>query len=305
MSKTILLFPGQGSQAVGMGKTFTDVSAAAELLAKSSDIMNIDMEKLLFSGPEEQLKQTQFTQPALFTVSMMAFECFKQSGISFDCVAGHSLGEYSALCAAGVFSFEEGLSVVKKRGELMAKAGEVRPGAMTAVLGLNAETLDSVVKSVAPNQEVVVANYNSLSQMVISGEVTAIEKTEQMLKEAGAKKVIRLPVSGAFHSPLMSFAVEGLQDALQQVSFKDASVGVISNIDAKLRSSSNELQEAVLGQLTAPVRWVASIQNAIEFGCTQGYELGSMRVLMGLIRGISRQLKVGVLDSLDAIQSLT
>jgi len=303
MSKTILLFPGQGSQYVGMGKAAAEVSAAAVLLEKSSDILAFDVKKLLWEGPESELKKTENTQPALFLVSMMALECLKQKETDFAYTAGHSLGEYSALCAAGALSFEAGLELVRTRGELMAKAGSIRPGAMSAVIGLEREKLDSVVNEAKSAGEVVIANHNSTVQIVISGEEKAVGRAEELAKDAGAKKVVRLPVSGAFHSPLMDFASEGLQEALDKIQFSQPSVPVITNVDAEPRTDPEILKESLIRQLTSPVRWVDSISKAVELQCTRGLEVGAGKVLMGLVRGITSDMKVVPIESLHDIEN--
>jgi [acyl-carrier-protein] S-malonyltransferase len=206
--KRILLFPGQGSQYVGMGKKLAESFAPAKaLLDRANAVLGFDLADILFNGPEERLTATEVAQPAIFTVSMMAMELVKESGMSFDFVAGHSLGESSALCAAGAMTFEEGLAMVRTRGLLMAKAGELKPGAMCAVVGLEREKLDAVVKEASATGIVVPANYNSLTQIVISGAKESVQAAANLAEAAGAKKAIMLPVSGAFHSPFMEFAV--------------------------------------------------------------------------------------------------
>jgi [acyl-carrier-protein] S-malonyltransferase len=298
MSKRILLFPGQGSQYVGMGRAISEAfSPASHILDQSSEISGMDMRKLLFDGPEDVLKQTNNTQPALFIVSMMVMEYLKSRDISFDAVAGHSLGEYSALCAAGAFTFEEGLRLVRLRGRLMAKAGVVKPGTMAAVLGFPADKIEESLKEARRAGIVVSANFNSLSQVVISGEVAAVQKAQGLLLSAGAKKVIILPVSGAFHSPLMDFAVEGLSNELNTVVFKTPKVPVITNVDALPQHDPHLLKSSLIRQLVQPVRWVDCVNKAIELGCNQAFEVGAGKVLMGLVRGISRDLKVVPMES--------
>jgi [acyl-carrier-protein] S-malonyltransferase len=246
----------------------------------------------MWNGPEEKLTSTDNTQPALFTVSMMAWEWVKDRGLDASYAAGHSLGEYSALCAAGVFSFADGLKVVRLRGELMAKAGEARPGAMSAILGLERDALEQALAKASSAGIVVAANFNSLSQIVISGERAAVEAAEAAASEAGAKKVVRLPVSGAFHSPLMEYAVEGLRAGLEAVPFSAPKIPVIQNVAAREESDPAALKSGLLKQLTSPVRWVESMQRAQELGVTEGFEVGAGKVLMGLLRGISRDVKV-------------
>jgi [acyl-carrier-protein] S-malonyltransferase len=291
--KRILLFPGQGSQYVGMGKKLAESFAPAKaLLDRANAVLGFDLADILFNGPEERLTATEVAQPAIFTVSMMAMELVKESGMSFDFVAGHSLGESSALCAAGAMTFEEGLAMVRTRGLLMAKAGELKPGAMCAVVGLEREKLDAVVKEASATGIVVPANYNSLTQIVISGAKESVQAAANLAEAAGAKKAIMLPVSGAFHSPFMEFAVPGLREGLARFAFKSPKVPVIVNVDAEPISDPGKYAGYLLQQLTGPVRWVECMQKAMALGCTEALEVGPGKVLMGLARGISRDLKV-------------
>ena len=293
MSKKILLFPGQGSQYLGMGKKLAESHEGAKrVLDEANAVLGFDLADLMWNGPEERLTSTDNTQPALFTVSMMAWAWVKDRGLEASYAAGHSLGEYSALCAAGVFSFADGLKVVRLRGELMAKAGQARPGAMSAILGLEREALEQALAKASAEGAVVAANFNSLSQIVISGESAAVAAAEQAATELGAKKVVRLPVSGAFHSPLMEYAVDGLRAGLEAVTFSAPSVPVIQNVTAREESDPAALKAGLLKQLTSPVRWVESMQRAQELGVTEAYEVGAGKVLMGLLRGISRDVKV-------------
>ena len=293
MTKRILLFPGQGSQYLGMGKTLAETHAGAKrVLDEANDVLGFDLSDILWNGPEEKLTSTDNTQPALFTVSMMAMEWLREKGAEYDFVAGHSLGEYSALCAAGAFSFADGLRLVRRRGELMAKAGETSPGAMSAILGLERDKLEDALAQAAASGVVVAANFNSLAQIVISGEAAAVEAAEKLCADAGAKKVVRLPVSGAFHSPLMGFAVDGFGPALDAVAFKAPAVPLIQNVTAREERDPAALKAGLLKQLTASVRWVESMQRAQELGVTEGLEVGAGKVLMGLLRGITRDIKV-------------
>lgn len=303
--KTIALFPGQGSQYVGMGAALAAASPeAAELLQRADEVLGFSLSKLMAEGPEEELKATQNTQPALFTVSMMVLEAFRKQGGSFDYVAGHSLGEYSAICAAGGFSFEEGLRLVRCRGELMSKAGVLRPGSMSAVLGLSDELLNQVVAEAAESGVVVAANYNSPGQVVISGENSAVARAGELCLERGAKKVVPLPVAGAFHSPLMDFAVDGLRQAIEETHFADLRQPLIANVTAQPVQSGSEIALLLQQQLVGAVRWSQSMEQAVALGVERGYELGSGKVLMGLMRNISRELKVSPLESAESIASV-
>ncbi len=302
MTKRILLFPGQGSQYIGMGKKLSESFAPAQaILEEANFVLGFDLGEILFNGPEEKLVKTEITQPAIFTVSMMAMAAIQDAGLGFDYVAGHSLGEYSALCAAGVFSFAEGLSLVRLRGQLMAAAGEKSPGAMAAILGLEAEKLQSVLLEASASGIVVAANYNSPTQIVISGSVAGVQAATALAEKAGAKKVVMLAVSGAFHSPLMEFAVEGLKSGLAKVAFKNPTVPLISNVAADAISDAKAIPDLFLKQMTSPVRWVESMQKAQALGCVEAFEVGPGKVLMGLARGISRDMKVIPIESTEEI----
>ncbi len=293
MSKRILLFPGQGSQYVGMGKKLAEsLPQAKAILDRANAVLGFDLADILFNGPEDKLTRTDITQPAIFTVSMMAMEVVKANGGAFDYVAGHSLGEYSALCAAGAISFEDGLALVRLRGQLMAQAGDKSPGSMAAILGLEADKLAAVLKDAGQAGIVVAANFNSPSQIVISGSVAGVQAAAQGAEAAGAKKVVVLAVSGAFHSPLMEFAVPGLKEGLAKTAIKAPSVPLISNVEAKSVSDAEAIRGLLLRQLTSPVRWVESMQQALGLDAKEAYEVGPGKVLMGLARGISRDMKV-------------
>ena len=293
MTKRILLFPGQGSQYVGMGKKLSESSPAAKaILDRANATLGFDLADLLFNGPEDKLTRTDNTQPAIFTVSMMAMEAVRAAGVPFDFVAGHSLGEYSALCAAGAFAFEDGLKLVRLRGTLMAQAGDKSPGSMAAILGLEAEKLGAVLKEASAAGVVVAANFNSPSQIVISGSVAGVQAAAKLAETAGAKKVVMLAVSGAFHSPLMEFAVAGLKEGLAKVAIIAPSVPLISNVEAQPVSDPEAIRSLLLRQLTSPVRWVESMQAALAADAREALEVGPGKVLMGLARGISRDMKV-------------
>jgi [acyl-carrier-protein] S-malonyltransferase len=299
--KRIALFPGQGSQYVGMVKSFVDNdSHAAEMLNKANEILGFDLGKIMFEGPEDLLKQTENTQPALFISSAIAYEMVKKKGITFDFVAGHSLGEYSALYAAGALSFEDALKLVRLRGELMAQAGEKSPGSMAAVLGLEDEALDAKLV----NQEgVVAANYNCPGQIVISGERDGVQKFSADLQAEGVK-VVTLPVSGAFHSPLMGFAIEGLREGLKKANWQKLCIPLISNVNASITEHSEAVPELLVSQLTGSVQWTKSMRLAESLGVSEAVEIGSGKVLFGLMRKISRSIKVTVIDQFSDLDKL-
>lgn len=300
MPKKILLFPGQGSQYVGMGrKLYDSLPAAKSLLARANEVLGFDLADILFNGPEDKLTRTDITQPAIFTVSMMAMEAVKANGLAFDYVAGHSLGEYSALCAAGAFPFEDGLSLVRLRGQLMAQAGDKSPGAMAAILGLDSDKLAAALREAASAGIAVAANFNSPSQIVVSGSVAGVQAAARLAESAGAKKVVMLAVSGAFHSPLMEFAVPGLKDGLAKAALRAPSVPLISNVEAAPVSDAETIRALLLRQLTSPVRWVESMQCALALDAKEAYEVGPGKVLMGLARGISRDMKVTPVESVE------
>ncbi len=299
----ILLFPGQGSQYVGMGRKLADtLPAARTLLDKAVAALGFDLAAVLFDGPEEKLVRTDITQPAIFTVSAMALEAVKDAGATFDYVAGHSLGEYSALYAAGAFSFEDGLALVRLRGQLMAQAGDKSPGAMAAVLGLEPDKLEAVLAEASAAGLVVAANYNSPGQIVISGTVAGVEAASRLAEPAGAKKVVRLAVGGAFHSPLMEFAVPGLREGLARAALKAPRVPLISNVEAAPVSDPEAIRALLLRQLTSPVRWVESMRKALALGCAEALEVGPGKVLMGLARGISRDMKVTPVENAEDLK---
>lgn len=305
MSKTILLFPGQGSQYIGMGKALAEQFApAADLLKRADEVLGFSLSKIMQEGPEELLKSTDNTQPALYVCSCMAFEKLKAEGVSFDMVAGHSLGEYSAIAAAGGFSFEDGLRLVRARGELMAKAGVLQPGAMSAVLGLDGAPLDEVLAEASKTGVVVAANFNSPGQIVISGSKEGVAKAGELATAKGAKKVVPLPVSGAFHSPLMEYALPGLREAIAKIAFHDLKVPVIANVNAQLVTKGSEVAELLVKQLNSPVRWHQSMEKAIAEGVTMGIEVGAGKVLMGLMRNISRDVKVIPVETVESFQAL-
>jgi [acyl-carrier-protein] S-malonyltransferase len=305
MSKTIGLFPGQGSQYIGMGqKLAAELPAARELQGRADEILGIPLSRIMAEGPEEEIKATQNTQPALFVTSMMVMELVRAQGVSLDFVAGHSLGEYSAICAAGGFSFEEGLKLVRVRGELMAKAGELKPGAMSAVLGLEDSVLEAVLAEASATGVVVAANFNSPGQVVISGSREGVAKAGEIASARGAKKVVPLPVSGAFHSPLMEYALPGLQAAVAQTTFKDLQIPLVANVTADLVTSGAQVRELLVRQLVSPVRWQASMEKALSAGMTRGVEIGAGKVLMGLMRNINRDAKVFPVESVESIQAV-
>ena len=305
MSKTIFVFPGQGAQYVGMGKALSESFVPAkQLLEKADDTLGFSISKVMFEGPEEDLKITANTQPALFVSSMMVLEVLKSEGVDFDFVAGHSLGEYSAICAAGGFSFEDGLKLVRLRGSLMAKAGQEHPGSMAAIIGVDDDKIQELCDAVKNVGIVVPANFNCPGQIVVSGEVDAVRALVDNCGAAGVKAV-PLAVSGAFHSPLMQSAQAGLADAIANTKFNDLQKPLIANVTAQTVTSGAEIKDLLVRQLVSPVRWNQSMAYAIkELGVTSGVEVGVGHVLAGLQRKIDRAVKFTAVESVEAVQAL-
>jgi len=283
------IFPGQGAQFTGMGlDLYNNSQMANELFEKANEILGFRITDIMFEGTADQLKQTNVTQPAIFLHSVILA---KVLGNSFqpEMVAGHSLGEISALVAAGVLSFEDGLQLVSKRAEAMQKACEIMPSTMAAVLGLDDQIVEEVCDAV--DGVVVAANYNCPGQLVISGEVSAIETTCELLKEKGARRALVLPVGGAFHSPMMVPAREELAAAIKATKFNEPTCRVYQNVPAKAITTALEIKENLIKQLTAPVKWTQSIQSMIADGGTQFIEVGPGKVLQGLMRKIDRSVE--------------
>ena len=300
----VFMFPGQGSQKVGMGADlFASVSSVKARFEQADAVLGRYISKMILEGPEDELKSTQNTQPALFLLEAAIVDVLCERGISPVCAMGHSLGEYSALYAAGVFSFEDGLRLVAKRGELMAKAGAASKGAMAAVIGLDAMQIREALKAVTVGV-VVPANENSPDQTVISGEAIAVEAAADVLKAAGAKRVIQLPVSGAFHSPLMKPAADEFRLFLDQVSFVDANCPVITNVTAAAETKGNVLKGLLYDQLLNPVRWVDSVKSLSAFGNITAVEVGPGSVLKGLVKKCSAEINVVLCETSDNVYSV-
>ena len=283
------IFPGQGAQFTGMGlDLYNNSQMAHELFEKANEILGFRITDIMFEGTADQLKQTNVTQPAIFLHSVILA---KVLGNSFqpEMVAGHSLGEISALVAAGVLSFDDGIQLVSKRAQAMQKACEIMPSTMAAVLGLEDQIVEEVCDAV--DGVVVAANYNCPGQLVISGEVSAIETACELLKEKGARRALVLPVGGAFHSPMMEPAREELAAAIKATKFNEPTCRVYQNVPAKAITTALEIKENLIKQLTAPVKWTQSIQSMIADGGTQFIEVGPGKVLQGLMRKIDRSVE--------------
>lgn len=281
------VFPGQGSQFSGMGKDlYENVPAAKELFEKANEILGFRITDIMFSGTDEELKQTFVTQPAVFLHSVIMA---KTLGEEFkpDMVAGHSLGEFSALVAAGALDFEDGLRLVAKRAAAMQKACEAQPSTMAAVLGLEDKVVEDICAQI--DGVVVAANYNCPGQLVISGSIEAVDAACEQLKAAGARRALRLPVGGAFHSPLMEPAKVELQAAIEAAPFKAPVCPVYQNVDAKPYTDPEQIKANLIAQLTAPVRWTYIVQNMLADGADSFVELGPGAVLQGLIKKVNRE----------------
>lgn len=285
------VFPGQGSQFVGMGKDLYDNNdKAKELFEKANEILGFRITDIMFAGTDAELTQTKVTQPAVFLHSVISALCLGED-FAPSMVAGHSLGEFSALVAAGALSFEDGLKLVYARATAMQKACEAAPGTMAAVIGLPDETIENVCKECStPGNIVVPANYNCPGQLVISGNVDAINKACEKLKAAGAKRALPLKVGGAFHSPLMQPAKEELQKAIEATEFSTPKCPVYQNVDGKPHTDAAEIKANLIAQLTCSVRWTSSVQNMIADGADDFTECGPGKALQGMIGRIDKNV---------------
>lgn len=302
MSRAAYVFPGQGSQSVGMGVALAERYASSrEVFEQASQVLGWDMLAVCREGPEEKLRQTDVAQPALYTVGYAAFAALKEEGVEPEAVAGHSIGEYAALAAANVFGFGEGLALVRERGRLMQEAAKARPGSMAAVLGLSEEQLSAVCRQAGAAGVCVPVNFNSPEQIVMAGEAAAVGKAVELAQAAGAKRVIALNVSGAFHSPLMEPAAAAMRDILGRIAFKDAAVPVAMNVDGQLRRASRDIQDALARQLDSAVRWVACVESLQRENFTIYVECGAGKVLCGLIKRIQRSAVVYPTETPDGV----
>ena len=289
----VYMFPGQGSQFPGMAKELYDTNPTArEMFDRANEILGFDITDIMFNGTSEDLKQTKVTQPAVFLHSVILAKC--SPDFKPDMVAGHSLGEFSALTASGALDFEDGLRLVSIRAHAMQKACEANPGTMAAILALPTETVESLCAEV--DGVVVPANYNCEGQIVISGSVDAVTEASEKMKAAGAKRALILPVGGAFHSPLMQPAAEELAAGIESVEFKTPVCPVYQNVTALPTTDPAEIKKNLLAQLTAPVRWTQSVVNMVADGATSFTEAGPGKVLQGLVSKIaSNQVTVNQL----------
>ncbi len=281
-----LIFPGQGSQLVGMGKELYDSRKdVKDLMQAANEILGFDILSIMFSGSDEDLKRTEVTQPAIFLHSVAALKAV--NGLGAEMVAGHSLGEFSALVANGVLSYEDGLKLVAARAKAMQEACDANPSSMAAILGLADEKVEEICASV--DGIVVPANYNCPGQLVISGETKAVELACEKMKEAGAKRALLLPVNGAFHSPLMMPAQEKLAIAIENTKFRNATIPVYQNITTTAVSDPEQIKQNLIKQLTGPVKWTQTVQNMIADGAINFVEVGPGKTLQGLVKKINSE----------------
>ena len=301
--KSAWLFPGQASQYVGMGKDIFDhTDLGKHYFECANDIMECDIQSIIFYGPKEKLKQTQYTQPAIYIVSVILGELLKAKGFSPNAVAGHSLGEYSSLSVANAFDFETGLTLVKIRAENMAKAGDTQEGAMAAIIGIEDKTVSELCSDYSGNGVVVAANYNSPGQVVISGSPEAVESVMDSAKASGARMTVQLNVSGAFHSPLMAPAREALAEMLDSLEISNSLFPVFTNVDAKPVIQGNDIKDSLIRQLENPVLWSKSIFSMKESGIESFVEVGPEKVLQGLNKRIDRKMLSQGVESLEQVK---
>jgi len=301
MSKKAFIFPGQGSQYVGMAKDLFEKSVEAkEMIKTADDILGVHLSYIMFNGPEDELKQTQFTQPAIFLQSVILSSIIRT--LDANAAAGHSLGEYSAYVASGTVQFHEAIKLVRARGVAMQEAGDENKGTMAAIIGLESDQVESLCSEASSAGIVQCANFNSPGQIVISGSVDGVKKAMELCKNAGAKMVKELVVSAAFHSPLMISAKEKLKSALDTTNFYNSKFPVYTNVTSKPVDGICEIKSKLYDQITAPVRWEETIKNMINDGIEEFYEIGPGNVLQGLVKRINPDVKRFGIDKFEDVE---
>lgn len=306
MGKTAFLFPGQGSQAVGMGQAFMEAySVSKDVFTEADNRLDYELTKLIMNGPIETLTRTENTQPALVTASVAVLEALREKGITADYTAGHSLGEYSALVASGSLSFSDAVFAVRNRGLYMEEAVPSGEGAMAAVMGMEREDLQKIVDDVSASTATVqLANLNSPGQIVISGAKEGVEKASEVAKENGARRVIPLQVSGPFHSTLMKPAADKLSSILAGIEIKDASIPVIANVTAEPSTSAGDIQDQLLKQIYSPVLWEDTVRKLMDLGVDTFIEVGPGNVLSGLVKKVNRRASVHTVGTPEQLDQL-
>ncbi len=301
------VFPGQGAQYAGMGRDLAEnFPAAREVFEEANDALGFDLARLCFEGPEEDLKLTANTQPSILTVSVAALKALQaETGLVPSCAAGHSLGEYSALVCAGALSFADAVRTVRQRGIFMQEAVPVGQGAMAAVMGIDGEALDALCREAAQGEVVSAANFNSPGQVVIAGHATAVERAIALAKEQGAKRALLLPVSAPFHCELMKPAGERLGAVLGSVSVNPLRIPVVTNVEAQPNADSSRVKELLVTQVSAPVRWDASVETMTRMGVERFIEIGPGKVLAGLIKRIAKGAVVQNVEDASGVRALT
>jgi len=297
MSRIACVFPGQGSQYSGMGRRMAEAyPIAREVFERADAVLGFPLSRLCFEGEEHELLKTENTQPAILTTSIACYRVLEQAGVRPDFVAGHSLGEYTALVAADSLVFEDALILVRRRGQYMQEAVPLGQGAMAAILGMPADAVERLCREVAHGQVCAPANFNSPQQIVISGHAEAVERALALARERGARRAVRLPVSAPFHCALMQPAEDRLADDLARVAFADLAIPLVNNVDAAIITSGEAARDGLRRQVSRPVRWEESVRRLLAEGVTTFIEVGPGRVLSGLIRAIDRSVRTLAVD---------
>jgi [acyl-carrier-protein] S-malonyltransferase len=306
MKPIAFIFPGQGSQYVGMGKElYENFSVAKKIFEEADDTLHLSISGLCFNGPEEALKLTENTQPALLTTSIATLKVLQaEKGLIPQFTAGHSLGEYSALVGSGAFTFAEAVKIVRLRGKFMQEAVPVGEGAMAAVLGMEREQVEKICEEVSYGEVLTPANFNCPGQIVIAGHAKAVERAIERVKKDG-KKAVPLPVSAPFHSPLMKPAGERLEKALEEISVSNLRIPVVTNVEAEVNTSKDRVKGLLVAQVSSPVRWEESMRKMIGKGIEQVLEIGPGKVLSGLMKRIDNRIETGNLEDLQTLKKIS